>query len=138
MILVAPLELDLHEHPVLVALYAVELLAIEFLLSTHWVDRAILAVANRMSCVRGERTLVFGGHDMRLMGAYTRHVTGVIGLLSLVPSIGLDTLPIKVKRAASCDGDMHGPAEWWAIWGIMLLSVAVACAATALRRKVSE
>jgi hypothetical protein len=135
--LVFPLALDLFEEPILVVLYAVEVCMIEFLLSTHWVDRAILAIANRIPCVRGtDGDIVFGGHDMRLMAAYTRHVTSVVGLLAMVPVVGLLSLPIKTKRG-DCMGDISTGSGWWGTWGIMCCSVAVACTATAVRRRFS-
>ena len=132
----------------LLALYCVLHGLVEFVLSTHWIDQGLLAMANALRhCGDGDEndsavtaataaagSYTFGGHDLRLMAAYVRHVAAAYALAVCVPLLAVRSWPVAVKACPDCNGEPRTGNGWWIIWGALAGTLAVSWGCTLLRR----
>jgi hypothetical protein len=128
-----PLALDLKDAPWLLVIYAVLLCLVEFLLSAHWIDQLILAVANRIAGLSKKGELHFGSYDLRLMSSYSRHFTYLLVVCVMVPLLAIKQWPVA-HRVNRCDGVPHSRVSWWTVWGAVVGAFVVSVLATTARR----
>lgn len=133
------LHFDIQETPGLVAIYALLVGGLEFLFSTHWVDRIVLSIANKVgSCCKSNdesSDFSFGGHDLRLMSAYSRHATFTLALAAVVPLLGIRSWPLNLNLV-DCWGTPQAKPFWWGSWAVVVLAHVLAVGGTLVRRHV--